>query len=481
MKRRKSGFLLYLGFVFLSISQLCFGQSTPVPQYFGTYAVVDGRLLRLDGKTFNPSKTISVRFADLKNENGFMAGQPGIVQPRDLQIPVFPANLKLVVYEDDSPNTEFELESLLYVKDLTTYKVNGGGIAQTFVVNGWDDSWNLANMRRWSGLPSQDIELQYKPVSGQKNMIVAGLDEALPPGVYRLKREEGGFATSLLGSGGLIFAVEPLREGELGKCANLAIQLSDMGGVGSKYTSCSNASPPRTFSGSPDLPPRSSAVGATTPLAPSPETPPSTPAVGQGNSNSENAGNAVCNGYYDCFNAGLKAYRSQNLAESLADFQAASKADPKQGQPWYWQGIVMLKTRQISQVGQLANVWDKALSLGSIVTISSCHERGIQPCERGDLMLSPNSVSFSRGSIQIFNVPPQQTEPGQIQNNASFAHVAYRFKADGKSYTFDFVPSTWSTCKFDLLVQCPQMGYAEQLILTQYVAQTLPKLASGAF
>jgi hypothetical protein len=165
----------------------------------------------------------------------------------------------------------------------------------------------------------------------------------------------------------------------------------------------------------------------------------------------------------------------------MTEFQAASEADPKQGQAWYWQGIVMLKGHQINQVGQLARVWDKALSLGSLIAITACHERGLQPCERGKLMLSQKFVSFSQGNTQTFNVPPQQTEPGQIQNNASFAHVAYRFNAGGKNYTFDFVPSTWSTCKFDLVVQCPQMGYAEQLIITQYVAQTLPKLASGAF
>jgi hypothetical protein len=216
-------------------------------------------------------------------------------------------------------------------------------------------------------------------------------------------------------------------------------------------------------------------------VPPSTEAPPSTPGADQGNSYGGRTASAGCNGYADCFKAGIKSYEAANQAEAMADFQAASDADPKQGQAWYWQGIVMLKGHQINQVGQLARVWDKALSLGSLVAISACHERGIQPCERGDLMLSSKSVAFSRGSTQFFNVPPQQTEPGRILNNAAFAHVTYGFKTGGKNYTFDFVPSTWQTCKFDLMVQCPQSGFAEQLILAQYVAQTLPKLASGGF
>lgn len=225
----------------------------------------------------------------------------------------------------------------------------------------------------------------------------------------------------------------------------------------------------------------SASNSSTTLVPPSPEGPPSTPGADQGNAYGGSTPSAACNGYADCFKAGIKSYEAANETEATADFQAASEADPKQGQAWYWQGIVMLKGHQITQVEQLARVWDKALSLGSIIAISVCHERGIQPCERGSLMLSQKFVSFPQGNTQALNVPPQQTEPGRILNNAAFAHVTYSLKTGGKNYTFDFVPSTWQTCKFDLMVQCPQSGFAEQLILAQYVAQTLPKLASGAF
>ena len=190
---------------------------------------------------------------------------------------------------------------------------------------------------------------------------------------------------------------------------------------------------------------------------------------------------AACGGYTSCFNAGIKSYGTANLADSIADFQAATQADPTQGVAWYWLGGVKLKAHQINQVGLLAEVWDKALSLGSFVAIPVCHERGVQFCERGSLKLSPKSISFTNQSAQVFSVPPQQTEPGQTQRNDAFVHAAYRFKAGGKPYSFDFVPSDSATCRFEIVVECPQAAYAEQVILMQYVAQTIPKLVGGEF
>lgn len=442
-------------------SHVCFSQSAPVPEYFGTYVNLEGHLLRLDGKTFNPAKTTTVRLADLKNENSFMAGQPGTVQPKDIQVPIFPANLKLVVYADDDPNTEFELESLLYVKNLTTFGANGGGIGQTFLVNGWDDSWNLAAVRRFSGLPSQDIELQYKPVSGQKNMIVAGLDEALPPGVYRLKREEGGLATSLMGSGGLIFAVEPLREGELGRCINMAVQLSNMGNVGPKYTPCSNSA-------------ASNASGT------APEEPSST--TNEDNSNIPTGAPAACSDYDSCFKAGLAGYQRADWSAASADFAAATQEQPTRGEAWYWLGVVLLRDGQPHQASELSRFWDKALSLGGSVTIPACHERAFQPCERGNLRLSAKLISFnSSGNSQLLSAAPNEIEPGRVLNNSLAGHISYGIKIDGKNYAFDFVPPGLDReCTFNLMVQCPADGLARQLLLAQYVSQTLPELVSGA-
>jgi hypothetical protein len=458
-----AGIPLRLAFVFLFISSVCMGQTAPVPEFFGIYATTDGKLIPLTGGrgSFTPPQQ-NLSFFDWYNMNA-QARKVLSLEGGDLRFTVFDAAVA-------DASAGIELYKLPFARNILPQQDALGQVGGLLGQISGQPQPKAApvSMQKYviAKTDALKIELLQKPIPGQPQMIQLVPESPLEPGIYSIfaLRSQGGQQT-------IVTVPFEWNNSSAGATKPFCVDLAITGGYGGsmenhdaqmehpyylakqKYVEC-GASP--------------SSTSATFETAP-------------GNANSGGTGSAACNGYKDCFNSGLKSYEAQNLAEAMADFQAASEADPKQGQPWYWQGIVMLKGHQISQVEQLARVWDKALSLGSLIAISACHERGIQPCERGNLMLSQKFVSFSQGNTQTFNVPPQQTEPGRILNNAAFGHATYGFKIGGKNYTFDFVPSTWQTCKFDLMVQCPQSGFAEQLILAQYIAQTLPKLASGAF
>jgi hypothetical protein len=193
-----------------------------------------------------------------------------------------------------------------------------------------------------------------------------------------------------------------------------------------------------------------------------------------------NVAPSACGDYDGCFKAGLASYQRTDWSAASAAFTAATQQQPTKGEPWYWLGVVLLRDGQPHTAGELAGFWDKSLSLGAPVVIAACHERGFQPCERGELWLSKTAISFRVGrDQQLFSVPPSEVEPGRLLNNSAAAHISYGFKVSGKNYVFDF-EAPGVQCVHNLMVQCPADGTMKQLIIAQYVSQALPKLASGA-
>jgi hypothetical protein len=189
---------------------------------------------------------------------------------------------------------------------------------------------------------------------------------------------------------------------------------------------------------------------------------------------------AACNDYNACFQGGMNAYKAHDWRGAMAAFQAAANQRATSGEPWVWLGRVLLRDGQRHRLDDLSEVWDKALSLGAEILIGACHEQALRPCERGDLALSGKSVSFlAARSRTIFSAAPSDIEPGRVLNNSGAAHISYSLKVAGKNYAIDFIPLATTSCTFNLMVQCSPEGISEQLILAQYVSQTLPKLARG--
>jgi tetratricopeptide (TPR) repeat protein len=205
------------------------------------------------------------------------------------------------------------------------------------------------------------------------------------------------------------------------------------------------------------------------------EAPPSSEPTGGTNSGTNPA---ACNDYGSCITAGKTALSSSQWDDAIATFQKASTLDASRPDAWVGMGNAYLGA---SRTEEASAMWDKALGLGGPVTFNGCHERGLSGCEAGDIVLGPKEVSLTTASGQrLFSVAPSEIRIERTFNRSKFGSAYFRLKAAGKSYNFDFYPFG-VTCQTKLLVQCPQEGFAQQSVVANYVLQTIPKLASGAF
>jgi len=295
-------------------------------------------------------------------------------------------------------------------------------------VNAWGELW-----RNFPSTPIPRIQLLEKPMPGHPDMTIYSPPTPLTPGFYWLETFNGGT---------FLFAVGPLSEGERLHC----FDYRGMGLDDSGFKPCSE---------SPGGP-----VSANVQPAATPE-PPSVAA-------------ASCGGYDGCVSSGIAALRADNWSGASADFQAASTLDPSKPDPWAGMGFADLP---LGRGADLPGLWDKALSLGGDMEFGVWHELTFRN-EGGTFTLSPTKVSFvnAKGRV-LFAVAPAQVAvlgAGTVQN-----HALFRLRVANKNYNFDFVPFG-VRCQVLALVQCPEIGVQQQSIVARYVAQAIPKLASGA-
>lgn len=439
------------------------GQSIPVPEYYGVYVVSNGHLLKLDGKVFHADKNVTVRFGQRNGVGNVVSHQPAALPPVNIPVPTFPADLKIVIYaESTAVQSPMDIAKSIHITPMVfvrNYSVDTGmpnNIRRTDAENGWDDGSPSELVMANMGDRAQELELLVKPMPGQKDMVVAGLAENLSPGVYRIRQGESDSMAAMMGGGGkgLAFAVEPLPQGEADKCVNQSISYM-MTMSKTKYTACDGSPSPDAASGG------SSGVAAAD----------SAPAPG---------GATPCSDYDTCMKTGFAFEVAKNWGDARRNYLAGAKMRPSSGVPWQHLGTILLMDGETHRVEELASVWDKALSLGATAPIAVCHERGLQPCERGELLLRTKTVSLrGSGTQELFASAPAGIVPGKLLNNSPQAHIAYSMKVGGKNYALDFIPFG-AHCTYNLMVQCSADGMAQQLLLAQYVAQTLPKLVSGA-
>jgi hypothetical protein len=432
------------------VSQLSFGQSVPVPEYYGVYAVVDGKLLKLDVEELHADKLATIRMGERMGVGDVVQHQPATAPPKSIQIPEFPADLKIVVYAQSgglqSPleiAKTLQIESLVFVRMLTIDSGWPNQIKRSDPENGWDSGEAVELGVVAGGENAHEPEFLVKPMPGQRDMVIAGLQDKLKPGVYRLK----------VGQGGMLIAVQPIAQAESGKCVDALITYNMMMS-NTKYTSCAGAA-------------------VNTPA-------PSSGDTSGGTTGGGNAATAFCNSYDACFQAGMAAYRTNDWPAATANFHAAAGLRRASGEPYIWLGRILFMDNQPHQQSDLSDVWDKALSLGSQIMIGACHELTLRSCERGDLALSAKDVAFlANGSQAVFSAAPAEITPGRILNNPAAMHVSYSMKLANKNYAIDFIPLGTEGCQFNLMVQCPPEGITKQQVLAQYVSQTLPRLANG--
>jgi hypothetical protein len=461
MKNTLSRFVLGVGACLALIPQSTLGQSKegiPLPEFYGNYAIAGGKAIGIDSATASPG-TVQVRIGHrTMGDKVCVPGTAIVTGAVPVPIPEMPPNVQfLVFYEPSGLATpmmavrDMHLFIEGFVRNLQVdgcYSSKLDPISLRAEENAWDSS-------------TGEVELRSKPVPGQQEMVLAVPATRLDPGVYSLS---GGALKSPF-----VFAVSPVSIGEKTKCIDLTVQHSTWaiatGGVLSekavRCTGSTETTNPSVGGATPQPPAQSSVVSDTRP--------------------NSGIGAAVCSNYDACLQAAMNAYKSRDWGSATAAFEAAANQRPTSGEPWVWLGRILFMDNQPHQQSDLSNVWDKALSLGAELMIGACHELTLRPCERGDLALSTKSVSFlANGSQAVFSAAPADITPGRILNNSAATHISYSMKVANKNYAIDFIPLGTQECQFNLMVQCSPEGVTKQLVLAQYVSQTLPKLARGA-
>lgn len=432
----------------------------PVPEYFGVYAVVDGHLMKLDGQGVEAKKLTTVRMGQRMGVGDVTQHQPAALPPSSIQVPELPADLKIIVYAQSggaqSPleiAKTLHLESLVFVRTLTIDAGWPSGIKRSDRENGWDAGGAVELAGTAGGQHASELEFLMKPMPGHQDMVIAGLAEKLKPGVYRLTLGRREFFMPASMQGGMLFAVQPVSQGENDKCVD-SLMTYAMTTSNTKYTPCSGAQITTSAA-------MGSQSDASLPLQNAPAA----------------TTKAACADYDGCMQMGQTAFRSSDWPMAISSFQAAANQHTTNGDPWVWLGRTYLRSGQNEDVPA---VWNKAFQLGGTLIIGVCHERSFQPCERGDLSLSTNSVAFLvNGSQTAFSVPPSQVNAKGVLNNTLMGHASFGLQIDKKKYNFEFLP-LGVTCQIQQFVQCPQEGTAQQLTVANYLSRTVPALASGA-
>ncbi len=193
----------------------------------------------------------------------------------------------------------------------------------------------------------------------------------------------------------------------------------------------------------------------------------------------------ACSNYDACMSAGKTALASSQWEDAIAVFLAASTLDKKKPDAWTAMGNAYLGEGRKEEA---AAMWDKALAAGGPLTFAACHHRSFNSCEMGDLVLGPKNISFATaGGPQLFATPPAQVTSPPVNpfaatgGGSSFEVVILSLKAGAKNYRFQVMPFGIScqTVATISLMRCSEQGIAQALIISNYISQIIPKLASG--
>jgi hypothetical protein len=134
---------------------------------------------------------------------------------------------------------------------------------------------------------------------------------------------------------------------------------------------------------------------------------------------------------------------------------------------------------QMEQYDDVANMWDKALQLGSTLAIPVCHA-GAMCGDTGTFFLSAKEVSFvnKKGEKEFAAVPSAITSESAILFNAGATPAYYLQIRFGKNWRFYYTPKTVH-CSMNFA--CPEPGPTQQKIFADYVHETLVRMAAGEF
>ncbi len=181
-----------------------------LPEFFGLYVVADGKFHGVDVSvsTLNP-ETQAVAVSRTERDFKAGGGAPSV-------LPLFPGTLNLLVFVKSLPlevAEQLELRKLSFVRQMIINE-QMPGYRQAFAPN----SWVAATDFGYNGVGETPVQLLYKPVQGQNEMVLAVPSSPLDPGLYALRAGDDDY----------LFAVPPLESAHSTRC----IDASNPGGGG---------------------------------------------------------------------------------------------------------------------------------------------------------------------------------------------------------------------------------------------------------
>jgi len=182
---------------------------------------------------------------------------------------------------------------------------------------------------------------------------------------------------------------------------------------------------------------------------------------------------AACGSYDACMKMAEVSFGSSQWARALAAFQQAAQLDPSKGDPWTGSGKSYF---QMAQYDDAANMWDKALQLGSTLSFDMCHVAAFC-ADKGQFLLSTKEVSFvnKKGEKELSATPATVTsEPATLVNsNPPSYFLQIRF---GKNWRFYYLPKNIACA---LNFACPEPGATQQKAIADYIHGALVRMAAG--
>lgn len=161
----------------LALHSRALAADIPLPEFYGIYIVADGKLYSLDTPDANLDKlrqpiAIGHTETDFKRAGGQV-----------LSVPVLPPSVSVLVFAKGNPlevAERMKLVALPFVRQMTINPSTSS--RQTWNPNSWVAGKDFG----YVGLGETAIELRFKPVKGQDEMVLAVPSSPLSAGVYGL-------------------------------------------------------------------------------------------------------------------------------------------------------------------------------------------------------------------------------------------------------------------------------------------------------
>jgi hypothetical protein len=389
-------------------------------------------------------------------------GSP-VATNQSVQIPVFDSNFRIIVYSESSGlSSPLGIAKMLSIQPFVFFRnvYVDTGLPSNVKKSGLESGWEAGDAPELVGIATgdhpEDVEFQFKPVPGQKDMVMAGVSQPLAAGVYRLYLSPPD-AMSMNQNPGILFAVEPVADGETTKCADALITYMMMMSK-IAYQRCSSA-PVSGFDGS--APASSPVVQSAAPIP------------------------ADCGHDFNaCMKNGNQAISSSSWDQAIAFYKQAVQVQPANGNPWLGIGYGDLALGRLTDA---KSDLDKGLKLGSQIALNIHYTKNIMSTpEFGSVSLSPTEFRLSLDGKEPLSVPFNQVVANRVGGKQGSQYGSFSFielVINGKKMRLEFMPlgaNCSNAINNDWVCAGDGNGAAQQQTVAQWLFDTINSLSQSS-